>query len=84
MDDGNLAPVDVDRRLSDEHVVEATSDRFQPVVQLSRRLDIHVDAVDVMRSVNQPQQPLGLFHVFVRQQTERYRELSFVVSDVFW
>jgi len=82
VDDGHFAPVHDQRQLRNEHVVEAVGDRLHTGVQFGRRLLVDVDAVDVVRSVDEPQQALRLLHVLVRQQAERDRESPLVVGHV--
>ena len=58
----------------DPDVVEASRDGGDGAVDEQRRLGVDVDAVEVVRMVDRPQQPLGLLDVRVHRDAERQRE----------
>ena len=63
VDDGDFAPAHVDRWRGQEHVVQTAGDRFQRVAEFGGRLGVDVDAVDVVRAVDEPQQALRLLDI---------------------
>ena len=74
----DVSPLDFVEAGGNPDVIETPSDGGDCAVDEEWWLGVDVDAVEILRLVDRPQQPLRLLHVREHSYAEGYRKLRFL------